>query len=243
MMALSGPKILVVEDEEGIRQMLGYLLMREGYRLTEAVDANQTLRELKRDLPDLILVDWMLPGMSGIDLLRVLKSRAATRDIPVIMLTVRAEEDDRIQGLESGADDYVIKPFSNRELLARIKRVLTRAHTAQAQDAAATSLRVMGLELDLASMRVTADGRELHLSLTEFRLLQAFMENPDRLLTRDILLDQVWGVNSYVGERTIDVYVRRLRQALRPVGMDELIHTLRGAGYRFTPNPIGGTEE
>lgn len=241
MMASPGPRILVVEDEEGIRQMLGYLLMREGYRLIEAADANQAMRAIKEAPPDLVLVDWMLPGMSGIDLLRVLKSRAATRDIPVIMLTVRAEEDDRVLGLESGMDDYVTKPFSNRELLARIKRVLARAR--RAQEPVTTNLRVMGLELDPASMRVTADGREVRLSLTEFRLLRTFMENPDRLLTRDILLDQVWGVNSYVGERTIDVYVRRLRQALRPVGMGELIHTLRGAGYRFTPNPVSGTGE
>lgn len=241
MMATPRPRILVIEDEEGIRQMLGYLLMREGYRLIEAADANQAMRAIKEAPPDLVLVDWMLPGMSGIDLLRVLKSRAATHDIPVIMLTVRAEEDDRVLGLESGVDDYVTKPFSNRELLARIKRVLARARRAQAP--VTTNLRVMGLELDPASMRVTAGGRELRLSLTEFRLLRTFMENPDRLLTRDILLDQVWGVNSYVGERTIDVYVRRLRQALRPVGMGELIHTLRGAGYRFTPNLVGGMGE
>ena len=235
MTAQAGQRILVVEDEEGIRQMLGYLLLRAGYQLAEAADANQALHSIKQDQPDLVLMDWMLPGMGGIDLLRMLKARAATCGIPVIMLTVRADEDDRVLGLESGADDYVVKPFSNRELLARIKRVLERSHVSPARGTG--TLRTAGLQLDPASLRVTADGTELSLSLTEFRLLQVFMENPDHLLTRDVLLDRVWGMKSYVGERTVDVYVRRLRLALRPVGMDKLIHTLRGVGYRFTPQP------
>lgn len=227
---------MVVEDEEGIRQVLGYLLMRAGYRLVEAADADQAMRRIRETPPDLVLADWMLPGMGGLELLRLLKSRDATRAIPVILLTVRASEDDRVLGLESGADDYVTKPFSNRELLARIKRVLERVVAA---GPAVSGLRVAGLELDPEGMRALAGGRELRLSLTEFRLLQAFMESPDRLLTRDVLLDRVWGLNSYVGERTVDVYVRRLRQALRPSGLDTLIHTLRGAGYRFTPQSAG----
>ncbi|MGB9670042.1 MAG: phosphate regulon transcriptional regulator PhoB [Halothiobacillaceae bacterium] len=227
---MSGKTILIVEDEKPIREMVSFALGRAGYTLVEAGDIAEAFECLVRQVPDLILLDWMLPGASGLELARRLKKDELTRDVPIIMLTARGEEEDKVTGLEAGADDYITKPFSPRELLARIKAVLRRA----TPEGESTVIRIDGLELDTGGHRVTAQGQSLEMGPTEFRLLEFFMTHPERVYSRGQLLDRVWGRNSFVEERTVDVHILRLRKALAPSGHDAMIQTVRGAGYRFS---------
>ncbi len=222
--------ILLVEDEQPIREMIVFALTNAGYEVYQAADARQAQVYIAERLPDLILLDWMLPGISGIDYARRLKKDELTRELPIIMLTARAEEEDKVQGLESGADDYVTKPFSPRELVARIRAVLRRGGPAAEDEI----LHANGLTLDLASHRVSAGETLLDIGPTEYRLLEFFMSHPERVYSRGQLLDRVWGSNVYVEERTVDVHIRRLRKALEPYGFDVLIQTVRGSGYRFS---------
>jgi two-component system phosphate regulon response regulator PhoB len=227
---MSAKRILIVEDEQPIREMVMFALASAGYEAREAADSRQAHAVIAERLPDLILLDWMLPGVSGIDFARRLKKQELTRELPIIMLTARAEEEDKVQGLESGADDYITKPFSPRELVARIRAVLRRGGPAAEDEV----LRANGLSLDLASHRVGAGETLLELGPTEYRLLEFFMSHPERVYSRGQLLDRVWGGTVYVEERTVDVHIRRLRKALEPHGHDALIQTVRGAGYRFS---------
>jgi two-component system phosphate regulon response regulator PhoB len=222
--------ILVVEDEPAIQTLIEVNLHRAGHTAILAADAEAAKREVQKALPDLVLLDWMLPGMSGIDFARQLRSDARTRRLPIIMLTARAEERDKIEGLDVGADDYVTKPFSPRELMARIKAVLRR-NAPQATDDA---VELGGLRLDPATHRVTAGATEITLGPTEFRLLHYLMTHPERVHGRTQLLDQVWGDHVFVEERTVDVHIRRLRAALETSGHDSLIQTVRGSGYRIS---------
>jgi len=199
----------------------------------EAEDSVAARASIADRRPDLLLVDWMLPDQSGLELTRSIKRSKDTEDLPVIMLTARAEEHDKVTGLEGGADDYVTKPFSPRELLARINAVLRRTSAGGAGD----TLEAAGLVLDTASHRVTADGQTVQLGPTEYRLLQFFMEHPERVYSRSQVLDRVWGGSVYVEERTVDVHIRRLRKALEPHGRESLVQTVRGAGYRFSTQP------
>ncbi len=221
--------VLVVEDEPAIRQLLSMNLEHAGFRVTTAADASDALRQLQDRLPGLVLIDWMLPGSSGLALARQLRREDRTRGVPIIMLTARGEEADKIAGLEAGADDYVTKPFSPRELVARIRAVLRR----RAPEAGEEPIEAGGLRLEPATRRAYARGAALELGPTEFRLLHYLMSRPERVHTRAQLLDKVWGDQVYVEERTVDVHIRRLRKALAPAGLDALIQTTRGAGYRF----------
>jgi two-component system phosphate regulon response regulator PhoB len=223
-------RILIVEDEAAIREMLGYALSKEGFAFEEASDADEARAAVNRARPDLILLDWMLPGVSGVDYARRIRNDPETRDIPIIMLTARGGESDKIRGLDTGADDYVTKPFSTKELLARIKAVLRRAQ----QERTEGPINVAGLTLDPATYRVIAEGKAIDISPTEFRLLQFFITHPERVYTRAQLLDQVWGQNVYVEERTVDVHIRRLRKTLAPYCYDRFIQTVRSVGYRFS---------
>jgi len=222
--------ILVVEDEAAIRDMIAMALERAGYRVRHADSAEDARAAMRLAQPDLILMDWMLPGESGLDLAKQLKNDTASQAIPIIMLTARGEEDDRVRGLDSGTDDYITKPFSPRELLARVKAVLRR--TAPTADEA--PVEVEGLRIDPVSHRVQVNGSGVELGPTEFRLLHFLMTHPERVFTRAQLLDNVWGANVYVEERTVDVHVRRLRRELMATGHDALVQTVRGAGYRFS---------
>lgn len=222
-------KILVVEDETPIREMIVYHLSRAGFDVLQAENCSKARELLANERPDLALIDWMLPDMSGLELTRMLKRDKAHEDLAIIMLTARADETDKISGLDGGADDYVTKPFAPRELVARIQAVLRRAATSS--DAI---VRAGVLEFDMASHRVVGDGQEVRLGPTEYRLLQFLIVHPDRVYSRAQLLDRVWGANVYVEERTVDVHVRRLRKALMDVGADKYIQTVRGAGYRFS---------
>jgi two-component system phosphate regulon response regulator PhoB len=230
---MAGKQILIVEDEKPIRDMIAFGLRRAGFEVHEAEDCAAARASIADHRPDLLLVDWMLPDQSGLELTRAIKRSKDTEDLPVIMLTARAEEHDKVTGLEGGADDYITKPFSPRELLARINAVLRRSSAAGAGD----TLEAGGLLLDTASHRVTADGQTVQLGPTEYRLLQFFMEHPERVYSRSQVLDRVWGGNVYVEERTVDVHIRRLRKALEPHGRESLIQTVRGAGYRFSTQP------
>jgi two-component system phosphate regulon response regulator PhoB len=223
-------KILIVEDESAIREMLGYTLMKEGFACDEAADADEARRSIQNHKPDLILLDWMLPGMSGIDYARRLRGDAETRDIPIIMLTARGEESDKVRGLDTGVDDYVTKPFSTKELLARLRAVMRRYVTAGQQGV----IEIGGLVLDPDTYRVTAKDEIIEISPTEFKLLHFFITHPERVYTRAQLLDHVWGQNVYVEERTVDVHIRRLRKTLEPCGFDKFIQTVRSVGYRFS---------
>lgn len=223
-------RILIVEDEPAICEMLTFALVDSGYRCDVATDVRAARSLVADSNPDLIVLDWMLPGQSGIEFARELKRDPGTRDIPVIMLTARTQEADVVTGLDAGADDYIPKPFSPRELAARIKAVLRRA----APHAAGEELAVDGLRLDPVDHRVVSGEGELKVGPTEFRLLQFLMAHPDRVYSRSQLIDQVWGRNVYIEERTVDVHVRRLREALSPAGKDRLIQTVRGAGYRLS---------
>jgi len=227
---MNAKTVLIVEDEPAIREMVSFALARAGFEVDEAVDGGEAQERIASRLPDMILLDWMLPGTSGIDLARRLKRDEYTRDVPIIMLTARGEEDDRVGGLEAGVDDYVTKPFSPRELVARIKAVMRRT-VPENED---KPLEVDGLTLDPGSHRASVDGNALEMGPTEFRLLQFFMTHPERVYSRSQLLDRVWGRNTYVEERTVDVHILRLRKALGPSGYDRYVQTVRGAGYRFS---------
>lgn len=222
--------LLVVEDDADVRDMVSYALRDSGFSVVGARDTDDAWSVMDGTLPDLILLDWMLPGVSGIDFLRRLRRGEMTRQVPVIMLTARGEEEDRVRGLESGADDYLTKPFSVKELKARINAVLRRVMP-EATDQPVSAGR---LNLDPASHRVLADEASVPLGPTEFRLLHFLMTHPDRVYSRRQLLDRVWGTNVYVEERTVDVHVRRLRKALEPFQLETMIQTVRGAGYRFS---------
>ena len=230
---MTGKQILIVEDEKPIRDMIAFGLRRAGFDVREAEDCTMARASIADQRPDLLLVDWMLPDQSGLELTRALKRHKDTQDMPVIMLTARADENDKVVGLEGGADDYVTKPFSPRELLARINAVLRRA----AAGGSGEVLDASGLKLDVASHRVSVGEETVPLGPTEYRLLQFFMEHPERVYTRGQLLDRVWGGNVYVEERTVDVHIRRLRKALEPFRKDDLIQTVRGSGYRFSTRP------
>ena len=222
--------ILIIEDEPAIREMVCFALERAGFDCVQANDAEEGQAAIADRAPDLILLDWMLPGMSGVDLARRLKREELTRNIPSLMLTARGEEAGRIRGLDVGADDYVVKPFSPRELVARINAVLRRVSPETPEPV----LEMDGLVLDSVGHWVSAKGQRLEMGPTEFRLLHFFMTHPDRVYSREQLLDRVWGRNVYVEERTVDVHIRRLRKAIEAHGHDKLIQTVRGAGYRFS---------
>ena len=224
--------ILVVEDEPAIRELLAINLEAQGSTVRLAESAEEALAHVDRELPDLILLDWMLPGASGIELARRLRASDRTKDVPIIMLTAKSEEQDKLEGLETGADDYVVKPFSPRELNARIKAVLRRRMPQATEDL----VEFQGLTLDPVAHRVSAKGKSLDLGPTEFRLLHFFMTHADRVYSRNQLLDHVWGDHVFIEERTVDVHIRRLRVALEPTGHEKFIHTVRGAGYRFSRN-------
>lgn len=226
--------VLVVEDESAIREMIAFSVRRAGFAAVEAADSGSARRAIADRAPDLILLDWMLPDVSGLELARALRHDPNTREIPIIMLTARSDEEDKIRGLDSGADDYITKPFSSRELIARVNAVLRRAHP----EGAGEKLEAGKLVLNVASHRVTAGGANVDLGPTEFRLLRFLMGRPERVFSREQLLDRVWGGNVYVEERTVDVHIRRLRKALETSSTDGYIQTIRGAGYRFSP-PAG----
>ena len=222
-------RILVVEDEPLVREMICFALSQADFECDAAADGESALAQLGEAPPNLVLVDWMLPGMSGVELTQTLKRNPVHNDLPVVLLTARGEEDDKVRGLECGAEDYITKPFSPRELIARIKAILRRVspHTTD------ETVRAGELKLDPASHRVDVGGEEVHLGPTEFRLLHFFMTHRNKVYSRSRLLDNVWGTNVYVEERTVDVHIRRLRKALEPTRCDRLIQTVRGAGYRF----------
>jgi two-component system phosphate regulon response regulator PhoB len=228
-MLMTGKTVLIVDDEASIREMIAVALEMADYNYLEAADAQEAHALIVDKQPDLILLDWMLPGTSGVELARRLKKEEATAEIPIIMLTAKVEEDNKIQGLEVGADDYITKPFSPRELVARLKAVLRRTTPPGIE----TPVEVDGLTLDPVGHRVTTNLGALNVGPTEYRLLQFFMTHQERVYTRSQLLDQVWGGNVYVEERTVDVHIRRLRKALG-TQYDHLIQTVRGTGYRFS---------
>ena len=231
--------VLVVEDEAAIAELIAINLRHTGFEVRLASDAEAAQREVDRVLPDLVLLDWMLPGQSGVQLARRWRSDARTRELPLIMLTARAEESDKITGLDAGADDYLTKPFSTKELLARIRAVLRR----KAPESLDSAVEISGLRLDPATRRVSRrvgeEQRELRLGPTEFRLLHFFMTHPERVHSRAQLLDRVWGDHVFIEERTVDVHIKRLREALAPAHGSDLIETVRGAGYRLTARQPG----
>ena len=226
------PRVMIVEDEEPLALMLRYNLEAEGYAVDTIVRGDDAEMRLRESVPDLLLLDWMLPGVSGIELCRRLRSREATRSLPIIMLTARGEESERIRGLATGADDYVVKPFSVPELLARVRAILRRSKP----ELIATVLKAGDIELDRETHRVRRSGRELHLGPTEFRLLEFLMQSPGRVFSRAQLLDSVWGHDVFVDERTVDVHVGRLRKALGSGRGRDPIRTVRGSGYSFDEN-------
>ena len=230
-------RILIVDDEPAIGDMVAFALRKAGFEPLRAADGRDAQAVIAERVPDLILLDWMLPGSSGLELARRWRRDPLTRDVPIIMLTARGEENDRVGGLEAGVDDYVVKPFSARELLARIRAVMRRAR----EDDEDGSISAGPLRVDGAAHRVFAsrNGKESELSLgpTEYRLLHFFMTHPDRVYSRSQVLDQVWGGGVYVEERTVDVHIRRLRKALEPAGAEAMVQTVRGAGYCFSADP------
>ncbi|WP_425038999.1 phosphate regulon transcriptional regulator PhoB [Primorskyibacter sp. S187A] len=226
-MSGSQPRVLVVEDEAAQREVLSYNLEAEGFAVSRAENGEEALLLVEEDAPDVILLDWMLPNVSGIEVCRRLKMRPATRHVPVIMISARSEEVDRVRGLETGADDYVIKPYSVIELMARVRAQLRRTRPSSV----GVVLEYDSLVLDSETHKVTRAGRAIKLGPTEFRLLTTFMEKPGRVWSRDQLLDRVWGRDIYVDTRTVDVHVGRLRKALCQFGDDDLVRTVRGAGY------------
>ncbi|WIH18892.1 phosphate regulon transcriptional regulator PhoB [Photobacterium damselae] len=223
-------RILVVEDEAPIREMLCFVLEQKGYQPIEAEDYDSALEKICEPYPELILMDWMLPGGSGINLIKHLKRDELTRQIPVVMLTARGEEEDKVRGLEVGADDYITKPFSPKELMARLKAVMRRVSPTVLDD----TIDVQGLKLDPVSHRVTSNDEPLDMGPTEFKMLHFFMTHQERVYSREQLLNNIWGTNVYVEDRTVDVHIRRLRKALEASGHEKLIQTVRGAGYRFS---------
>ena len=227
---MSSFNILVVEDEDAIREMLMMVLEQAGFVPIAAADAEDAQKSLDDNLPDLILLDWMLPGISGVEWARRLKKEPICRDIPIILLTARGEEEDKVRGLEIGADDYMTKPFSPKELVARIRAVLRRSGKIQGQ----AQITLGDLMLDTEQHRLSIGDKQLEVSPTEFRLMHFFMTHPDKVYSRTQLLDQVWGRSVYIEERTIDVHIRRLRKILEEYGREDLVQTVRGFGYRFS---------
>jgi two-component system, OmpR family, phosphate regulon response regulator PhoB len=221
------PLVLIVEDEAALVTMLRYNLEKEGFVVCEASDGEEALVQIAERKPDVVLLDWMLPLVSGIEVCRQIRRSPASRTLPIIMLTARGEEGDRVRGLNSGADDYVVKPFSPSELIARLRAVMRRAKPASAEEV----LRFSDLAMDLAAHRVTRNGKPVHLGPTEFRLLRFLMQHPGRVFSREQLLDQVWGHDVYVEPRTVDVHIRRLRKALNENETADLVRTVRSAGY------------
>ena len=222
--------ILVVEDEPAIQELIAVNLSFAGHKVLRADDAEQARLLIDAELPDLILLDWMLPGLSGLQMARQLRVDERTKEVPIIMLTAKGEETDKVEGLESGADDYITKPFSPKELMARIKAVLRRRAPQLTDD----EIEINGLRLDPVSHRVSGNEADISLGPTEFRLLHFFMTHPERVYTRNQLLDQVWGDHVFLEERTVDVHIRRLRKALEATQHDVMVETVRGSGYRFT---------
>ena len=222
-------KILIVEDEPSMVELLRYNLESEGFEVSSALDGEEAWLSIEEQKPDMVLLDWMLPKLSGIEICRRLRRDQEFRNLPVIMITARGEESDRVRGLDVGADDYVSKPFSPAELMARIRAVLRRHNPNMSND----SITVADVTMDLVAYKVSRDGRELHLGPTEFKLLRFFMERAGRVLTREQLLDGVWGQNVYVEDRTVDVHIRRLRKALNDQDDTDLIRTVRAVGYCF----------
>lgn len=223
-------RILIVEDEAPIREMLSFVMEQHGYQAVEANDFDAAVSKIAEPYPDMVLLDWMLPGGSGLQLAKKIKSDDFTRNIPIIMLTARGEEEDKIKGLEVGADDYIPKPFSPKELMARMRAVFRRVAPTVLDE----PLEVEGLKLDPVSHRISVDDKGIDMGPTEFKLLHFFMTHPERVYSREQLLDHVWGTNVYVEDRTVDVHIRRLRKALTEHGYDRLIQTVRGVGYRFS---------
>ena len=224
-------RILVVEDEPAISELLAVNLRHFGYVVSAVADSASAVAALAQSVPDLMILDWMLPDESGVDLAKRLRQQARTRELPIVMLTARAQEGDKLSGFDAGVDDYLTKPFSTRELLARIKAILRR----NVPELAADPIEIAQLRIDPDAFRVTARAQTIDLSPTEFRLLHCLMRNADRVLSRSRLLDLVWGGEVYIEERTVDVHIRRLRQALQATGHDRLVETVRGGGYRFLP--------
>ncbi|RUO68421.1 phosphate regulon transcriptional regulator PhoB [Idiomarina ramblicola] len=223
-------RILIVEDEAPIREMLSFVMEQHGYQAVEANDFDAAVSKIAEPYPDMVLLDWMLPGGSGLQLAKKIKSDDFTRNIPIIMLTARGEEEDKIKGLEVGADDYITKPFSPKELMARMRAVFRRVAPTVLDE----PLEVEGLKLDPVSHRISVDDKGVDMGPTEFKLLHFFMTHPERVYSREQLLDHVWGTNVYVEDRTVDVHIRRLRKALTEYGYERLIQTVRGVGYRFS---------
>ncbi|HGJ5858142.1 phosphate regulon transcriptional regulator PhoB [Arsenophonus nasoniae] len=223
-------RILVVEDETAIREMVCFVLEQNGFQTVEADDYDSAIAQLIEPYPALILLDWMIPGGSGIQLIAHMKRDQLTRNIPIMMLTARGEEEDRVRGLEIGADDYLTKPFSPKELIARVNAILRRV-SAMASD---NVIEMNGLKLDPASHRVMSDATSIEMGPTEYKLLYFFMTHPERVYNREQLLNYVWGVNVYIEDRTVDVHIRRLRKALAVGGHEKMIQTVRGTGYRFS---------
>ncbi|MCW5771273.1 MAG: phosphate regulon transcriptional regulator PhoB [Rhodospirillaceae bacterium] len=226
------PLILIVEDEQALVTLLRYNFEAAGYEVATALDGEEALMAVAERRPDLVILDWMLPSVSGLEVCRQLRRKPETRDVPVIMLTARSEEGDRVRGLDSGADDYVTKPFSPTELVARVRAVLRRARPSTAEEV----LSYAGIVMDLAAHRVVRNGRAIHLGPTEFRLLRHFLEHPGRVFAREQLLDSVWGHDVYVEPRTVDVHIRRLRKAINGDDEPDVIRTVRSAGYALDAN-------
>lgn len=232
-------RVLVVEDESAIAELISLNLRHAGYEVTIANTADQAQLEVARVLPDLVILDWMLPGQSGLALAKRWRGEARTRGLPIIMLTARADETDKVAGLDAGADDYLAKPFSTNELMARIRAVLRR----KAPEALDSAVDIGGLRLDPATRRVNFGEQEVKIGPTEFRLLHFLMTHPERVHSRAQLLDRVWGDHVFIEERTVDVHVKRLREALSPVKCAQMIETVRGAGYRLTQQAAAASRE
>ncbi len=231
---LAKPLVLVVEDEAALATMLRYNLEKQGFRVEEAADGQEALTRIAEINPDLVLLDWMLPVVSGIEVCRQIRRRSATRDLPVIMVTARTEDQDAVRGLNTGADDYITKPFSMDALLARMRALLRRSSTLPAK----VRLTFHDIAMDLASHRVQRNGRPIHLGPTEFRLLEFFMQHPRRVFSREELLDAVWGPDIHVEPRTVDVHIRRLRKSINGEGELDLVRTVRAAGYALDTEPV-----
>ena len=229
----TGQLILIVDDERAIREMIGLALQQAGYRYLQAANAHEAELAIREDHPDMVLLDWMMPGLSGAEFARRLRRQEKTRTLPIIMVTAKTEEEDKIRGLDSGVDDYIAKPFSPGELIARIRALLRRSTSSNDSE----RLEQAGLMLDTASHRVLAGNIEIALGPTEFRLLKFFMGHAERVFSREQVLNHVWGDNVFIEDRTVDVHIRRLRKALESSGHDKLIQTVRGAGYRFSKTP------
>jgi two-component system phosphate regulon response regulator PhoB len=232
--ALTKPLVLVVEDEAALATMLRYNLEKQGYRVEEATDGQEALTRIAEAQPDLVLLDWMLPQMSGLEVCRQIRRRSATRDLPVIMVTARTDDQDAVRGLNTGADDYIAKPFSMDELLARIRALLRRSNSLPVKG----QLTFHDITMDLASHRVQRNGRPVHLGPTEFRLLEFFMQHPRRVFSREELLDSVWGPDIHVEPRTVDVHIRRLRKSINATDDLDVVRTVRAAGYALDTEPI-----